>query len=225
MNNEKQHSQAIKPTSLGGGGRFKYVSMADIVAAGVEIPKTRVKPYFDNAGNIVAEYVEWFEKSADGKGGEWLTGSRIVDPDAKNLGTKSQQYGAALSYARRYTVYMALGLVTDDDAKMEQENAGKPDGGYTKHSMTSNKASEKQIGYLKKLAGQYYDQTIASIGGESSLTAAKCSELIDYILKKKKSHKAPATPPVATTAPDDDITETIAAEWAATPISIEDFEH
>lgn len=213
--NDKEHSQAVKATSQGGGGRFKYVSMADIVAAGYKIPATRIKPVFDNNGALVAEYMEWYDATAK----EWLTGSRIVAPEQANLGSKTQQYGAALSYARRYTIYMALGLVTDDDAKMEEL------AGTNQEHGNGRPASEKQLGYLKKLAGQYYEQTIASIGGESNLTASKCSELIDYILKKKKSHKAPATPPVTTTASDDEITETIAAEWEATPISIEDFEH
>lgn len=214
--NDKEHSQAVKATSQGGGGRFKYVSMADIVAAGYKIPATRIKPVFDNNGALVAEYMEWYDATAK----EWLTGSRIVAPEQANLGSKTQQYGAALSYARRYTIYMALGLVTDDDAKMEDLA-----GSVQPQQQTMYKASEKQLGYLKKLAGKYYQQTIASVGGEDKLTAAKCSELIDYILKKKKSHKAPATTPVATTSPDDETTETIVAEWEATPISIDDLEH
>lgn len=200
--NDKEHRQAVKATSQGGGGRFKYVSMADIVAAGYTIPATRIKPVFDNNGALIAEYMEWYDTAAK----EWLTGSRIVAPEQANLGSKTQQYGAALSYARRYTIYMALGLVTDDDAKME-------DLARTAQPQTMHKASEKQIGYLKKLAGQYYEQTIASVGGESKLTATKCSELIDYILKKKQNRPSKKESGVYT-----QVDET-------TPIRIEDLEH
>ena len=166
--NDKEHSQAVKATSQGGGGRFKYVSMADIVAAGYTIPATRIKPVFDNNGALVAEYMEWYDATAK----EWLTGSRIVAPEQANLGSKTQQYGAALSYARRYTIYMALGLVTDDDAKMEEL------AGTNQEHGNGRPASEKQLGYLKKLSGNKYQELVAKYNGK--ITSAKCSQLIDW---------------------------------------------
>ena len=166
-------SQAVKATSKGGGGRFKYVSMADIVAAGYTIPATRIKPVFDNNGALVAEYMEWYDANAK----EWLTGSRIVAPEQANLGSKTQQYGAALSYARRYTIYMALGLVTDDDAKME-ELAGTS---QQQRSNVVHMASDKQINYLKRLAGDNYTAIVDKVGGESKLTSSVCSYLIEHV--------------------------------------------
>ena len=169
-------SQAIKATAQGGGGRFKYASMSDIVAAGYKIPATRVKPVFNNNGDLVAEYMEWYDERIK----NWLTGSRIVEPEQSNLGSKTQQYGAALSYARRYTIYMALGLVTDDDAKMEDL------AGQSQPSRAGRPASAKQLNYLKRLAGDKYQELLARYNG--NVTSETCSKLIDWL----QAHEKPA---------------------------------
>ncbi len=213
MNNQENNykSQAIKATSKGGGGRFKYASMADIVAAGYTIPKTRVQPYFDAAGKLAAQFCEYYDATIK----VWMTGAQVVMPEADNLGTKSQQYGAALSYARRYTIYMALGLVTDDDDKMERENAGK----LAPRRQSARPASEKQRAYLKDLAGAGYGAIIERIGGETNLTAPLCSRLIEQV-QAKKSDSARHQQDAAAEAPQVPADELVAQGQPIDPADI-----
>lgn len=97
---------------------YNYSSLADMVNDGVEIPKMRIKPIEGQ------DYVEYFD------GTEWQLGARVVVP-ANNKGmNEAQAYGAALTYARRYTTQMAEQVACDDDAKLEtQAPKPKPQGG------------------------------------------------------------------------------------------------
>jgi hypothetical protein len=89
----------------------KYASLADIASEGHKIPIMRIKPTPDG------DYVEYLDDK-----GEWQTGARVVTPDMKGC-NDAQKYGAAVTYARRYTVQLALGLAADDDDKIENQSA------------------------------------------------------------------------------------------------------
>ena len=90
---------------------YNYASLGDIARAGYTIPKMRVKPT-DNG-----EYVEYLDDK-----GEWQIGAKVVVPDMKSS-NDAQKYGAAITYARRYTALLALQLVCDDDKKVETADA------------------------------------------------------------------------------------------------------
>ena len=90
---------------------YNYASLGDIARAGHKIPQMRIKPT-DNG-----EYVEYLDSK-----GEWQIGAKVVVPDMKGS-NDAQQYGAALTYARRYTALLALSLICDDDKKVETADA------------------------------------------------------------------------------------------------------
>lgn len=97
---------------------YNYASLADMAKDGVEIPKMRIKPI------VGQDYIEYFD------GTEWQLGAKIVVPANSKGINEAQAYGAALTYARRYTVQMAEQLACDDDAKLEaQAPKPKPQGG------------------------------------------------------------------------------------------------
>lgn len=98
--------QIVKNNSKAYG--YNYASLADIVNQGFTIPKMRIKA--TEFGNFI-EY-------QDDKG-EWQTGAPLVVPEMKGMNA-AQAMGSALTYARRYTAQMALGLACDDDAKLEK---------------------------------------------------------------------------------------------------------
>lgn len=60
-----------------------------------------------------------FRRKGDKEWGGWLAAVPIlvepVDPNAKRKPTVSQQYGSALTYARRYSLLTAFALATEDD--------------------------------------------------------------------------------------------------------------
>ena len=89
---------------------YNYASLADIVNAGFELPQMRIKPT-DNG-----EYVEYLDDK-----GEWQIGAKVVVPDMKGS-NEAQRYGAAISYARRFTAQLALKIATSDDQKIETQD-------------------------------------------------------------------------------------------------------
>lgn len=72
--------------------------------------------------------------------GVWHQGAPLVVPEMKGMNA-AQAMGAALSYARRYTAQMALGLACDDDAKLEKTK-GAPE---ATGRVYGNKVDFKQI--------------------------------------------------------------------------------
>ena len=88
---------------------YNYTSLADIYKAGHKIPKMRVARIEGN------DYVEYLDEN-----GEWQLGARVVIPVMRGA-NEAQAYGSALTYARRYTVQLALALVSDDDQKIETQ--------------------------------------------------------------------------------------------------------
>lgn len=104
---ETEQPAIVKNASKAYG--YNYASLADIVKAGFKIPQMRVKP------TDLGEYIEYLDES-----GEWQLGSKIVIPEMKGSNA-AQTYGSALTYARRYTVQMALGIACDDDKKLEAQ--------------------------------------------------------------------------------------------------------
>lgn len=85
---------------------YNYTSLASLAAAGIEIPKMRTA-LID--GRQFVEYLD---------GDEWLQGAEIVVPDMKGMNA-AQAYGSALTYARRYTVMMAMSVACTDDQLLE----------------------------------------------------------------------------------------------------------
>ena len=90
---------------------YNYASLADIVNAGFELPQMRIKPTENG------EYVEYLDDK-----GEWQIGAKVVVPDMKGS-NDAQKYGAAISYARRFTAQLALKIATSDDQKIETQDA------------------------------------------------------------------------------------------------------
>ena len=91
--------KVIKNQSKGYG--YTYNNLADLARAGVEIPPMKTA--------IVEgrEYV--FAKIGD----EWIQGAQVIDIDMKGMNA-AQAYGSALTYARRYTVQLVMGIACDD---------------------------------------------------------------------------------------------------------------
>lgn len=146
----------VKNNSRAGGGKYSYSysSLADIVKQGFEIPAMRV---------AVVDGMQFVEfKDADGN---WQQGAQVVPLDSGSMNSV-QKYGASLTYARRYTTLMALGLVCDDDDKIEaEENRG---------SVSDNRpATDKQIAFLNRLYADSPEVLTAVNSGRLTIKQAK----------------------------------------------------
>lgn len=98
----------IKNASKGYG--YTYSNLADLAKAGIEIPPMKTQ--------IVEGREFVFAKIGD----EWLQGAQVIDIEMKGMNA-AQAYGSALTYARRYTVQLVLGIACDDDDKLEAHSA------------------------------------------------------------------------------------------------------
>lgn len=90
---------------------YNYASLGDIANQGFDIPRMKTGTENDR------EYVYCYDKETK----EWIRGAEIVIPQMKSMNV-AQMYGSALTYARRYSVLMYLGLVCDEDKKLETQS-------------------------------------------------------------------------------------------------------
>ena len=145
------------------GHNYHYANLADIARQGIELPPMRVVPLTDNEGNIQTdgngnpiEYVEAFVNDA------WVRGARIVVP-SNSRSNEAQNYGAALTYARRYTVLTLLGIACDDDDKIESHSE-------SDQKANENAALEELKTLYEKAGGKDFDKWVESCGGFSNKT-------------------------------------------------------
>lgn len=138
------------------GFNYNYASLSDIAKQGYEIPKMTTRLIEGN------EYVFYLDN------GEWQQGARVVIPQQRGM-NEAQQYGSALTYARRYTTLMALQLVSDDDKELED-----------------SKATEKQIEYFKKLYKPDEIELILKHYGVNDVSELSKSVVSQYLENKSR---------------------------------------
>ena len=104
-----------KKSTAGGAGKFSY-KYTDLATIHEEMEKQGITYYqytkYDE--NAHADYV-YTVITKDGKVTEPIRGAKIVEGNTLAGGNAAQQYGSALTYARRYSLLMALGWATEDD--------------------------------------------------------------------------------------------------------------
>ena len=104
----ENNNQIVKNASK--GYNYKYSNLADLARAGVEIPPMRT------------ERVDGYEYVFAKVGNEWIQGARVVELTTNGM-NPAQAYGAALTYARRYTVQLVKAIACDDDDALEAHTA------------------------------------------------------------------------------------------------------
>ena len=104
----ENNNQIVKNASK--GYNYKYSNLADLARAGVEIPPMRT------------ERVDGYEYVFAKVGNEWIQGARVVELTINGM-NPAQAYGAALTYARRYTVQLVQAIACDDDDALEAHTA------------------------------------------------------------------------------------------------------
>jgi hypothetical protein len=131
---EMSDKKIVKNESSGYG--YKYASLADMARQGIEIPQMRTVQL--DSGD---EYIEYLDS------GNWVQGAKVVPIESKGMNA-AQAYGASLTYARRYTVALARGIVTDDDDKIELDRDIRPAQHAAGKPAFKGEASQAQIGYI-----------------------------------------------------------------------------
>lgn len=169
---DQTENKIIKASSKAGktgGYGFSYASLSDIVKEGHALPKMRLTVIDDK------QFIEYESN------GEWLLGAEVIT-DFKSPGMNAcQAYGSALTYARRYTAQLALGLAVDDDKNVETAGAIQREKAPAK-AYTDRPATDKQIATIKQMLGNGAE---AVLKHNQPLTIGKASKLISAISAKK----------------------------------------
>jgi len=130
---------------------YNYASLTDIVRQGNELPKMKTGTEGER------EYVYYYDKELK----EWIRGAEIVIPQMKSMNA-AQQYGSALTYARRYTTLMALQLTSGDDSEIEAkpEEPSKKDLANEFTRLYTNEEQSKILNGYKVLSANDLDTEI-----------------------------------------------------------------
>lgn len=190
-----------RPKVLGNksdGYKYHYTSLSDIVIAGYDLPPMRIATLTDNNGNPVivdgrpVEYIEAERNFGFVKENgetivknEWVRGARVVIPkqaegakDNKTM-NDAQLYGSAITYARRYTAMLLLGIACDDDDKLEIKTQAEA---QAQELELMKKELEK---LYKEAGGKAFENWLAERGGLKYETFAKLkTELLRRITEK-----------------------------------------
>ena len=112
-----------KKSTAGGAGKFSY-KYTDLATIHEEMEKQGITYYqytkYDE--NAHADYV-YTVINTGSEDAVPIRGAKIVEGNTLAGGNAAQQYGSALTYARRYSLLMALGWATEDD---DGQSAGAP---------------------------------------------------------------------------------------------------
>lgn len=166
--------KASSKAGKSGGYGFSYASLSDIVKEGHALPKMRLAVI---DGRQFIEY-----ESA----GEWLLGAEVITDFKSPDMNACQAYGSALTYARRYTAQLALGLAVDDDKNVETAGVMGREKTQAK-SHTERPATDKQIAMIRQMLGASAD---AVLKHNAPLTISKASKLIDAIMERNQDSKS-----------------------------------
>lgn len=161
-------SQIVKNASR--TNNYKYSNLADLARAGIEIPQMKTERIDGE------EYI--FAKIDD----EWIQGARVIPIESKMM-NPAQAYGAALTYARRYTVQLVQAIACDDDDAIETDKYITKPAASRKDNETNFEAIQEAVAAIDDIESlnEYYK------GLEVQKKLPATQNRINSIVKKRKT--------------------------------------
>ena len=105
-------------------------------------------------------------------------GCKVVDATLQGIKNPAQEQGSALTYARRYSLLMAFGLATDDDAQSLTSNLIKTKEDAEKMVVNFGKYNGKTLKEIKETNESYLEFILGYEKASESLKNA-CSMLVE----------------------------------------------
>ena len=148
--NVKKKSSAEVFTKKGTNYSYQYTDLATIHEE-LERQGITYRQYTDYDEKAQADYIYTALKYGDDEEKQPQRGARIIDGNTLAGGNAAQEYGSALTYARRYSLLMALGWATEDDDAASVSHARTKPAQTAQHSLDGRLDFEKVKSYLKTL--------------------------------------------------------------------------
>ena len=164
------------------GYGYKYTELADINKYCLDNDITYYQEVETNEINQKDYIITYLVK--DGKE-EKHRGCQIVEARLSGINNPVQQYGSSLTYCRRYSLLMALGLATEDDdgaSLTEQKEPTEEDAKSYKFTFGKNK--DKLLVDVIKESGDYIDWLVQNSKDEYLL---KCIEILTGYVKPNEN--------------------------------------
>lgn len=178
----EEKKEEVKKTTLKKkkeGYGYKYTELAEI------------NKYCDNNNIIYFQEIETSKLNGEDYIVTWVKdgtddfvkrrGCKIVNATLQGIKNPVQEYGSSVSYCRRYSLLMALGLATEDDD-------GASLNGADKEKKPERKASPKQI---EVISMYYKDDNLKKLLDKNGIekledmSLKKASELIEKLKEKR----------------------------------------
>lgn len=176
------------------GYGYKYTELADInkycEENGIEYWQS-IETSEINQKDYIVTYITFKDKD---KANRMLRGCQIVDAVLQGIKNPVQEYGSSLTYCRRYSLLMALGLATEDDDGASltiRKEATKEEatqwtfsfGKYKGQTMSEVLKEDNQYvqWYINNKASDYDKKCYELISGEKLPTEEEQNERINLI--------------------------------------------
>lgn len=161
--------QLIKKNADGYG--YKYTDLAQITKL---LAENEISYYQEIETTGDNDYIITVIMDKDGNEVRRVRGCRIVNATLSGKSNPAQEYGAALTYCRRYSLLMAFGLATTDD---DAESLTRPAG-----------VTEKEIAAFEATCKLFKVDPQSLFTGKSykDMTPAEYAKGINYLKGLKK---------------------------------------
>lgn len=194
---EKKEVTRVAKSKPGYG--YKYTELAQIN----ELLEQRGESYYQYTDTFNdKDYIMTVKIAKDGTQSAPLRGAPIVTGDIVSKANMAQQLGAAITYARRYSLLMAYGLATEDDdaesltRKPQQGKASTKPVPPNKVQQDEVKATPEQVNQIYAIVNKFPESKLMeqirknyhvdNVYDLSKVMAAKC---ITQLAAFEESHK------------------------------------
>ena len=145
------------------GYNYKYTELSEIVGAMAELGLDYYQ-YTETDERTLKDYI-WTVIIEDGKERKALRGAEVVKATLKN-NNPAQEMGSSITYARRYSLLMALGWATADD-----------DGAMLTRKGTEGGANSEEYNIAIELEKEEIKNEIISMGIKEENLEKTCEKI------------------------------------------------
>lgn len=169
-------------TTINKNARGHNYSYTDLAEVNKYCEENKIQ-YYQTTKRIEGDDYIFTHLTIDGKEQAERQGSRVVDAVLMGIKNPAQEQGSAITYARRYSLLMALGLATEDDDAQSLSRMPKS----TAQATYSAGASEKQLGLIRTLSKKNgYDIEAVEARIKQIKSSAEASEAISKLMSENE---------------------------------------